>query len=186
MRRVDADHASDAADVAQRHLPDDEAAPVVADEDCLVDLEMGEQADQIAGQMLDVVGFYGLRTVGLALAALIRRNHPDAGLTERLDLVPPRKRDLRPAMAEDDRRRIRLRTRFVIAHANPVGLGELQRRHFHHNRILFYSAAPLISAAGGAKAACSAANSPGSMSQSTWTWGMMLAPAMKPKSSWSR
>ncbi len=77
--RVDADHAGDAIDMAQRHLPDDKAAPVVADEDRLVDLEMIEQADEIAGQVLDVVGFDGFGPVGRAVAALIRRDHPNAG-----------------------------------------------------------------------------------------------------------
>ena len=38
VRGVDADNAGDAIDMPQRHLPDDEAAPVVADEDRLVDL----------------------------------------------------------------------------------------------------------------------------------------------------
>jgi hypothetical protein len=41
--------------MAQRHLPDDEAAPVVTDEDRLVDFEMIEQRDEIAGQMFKVV-----------------------------------------------------------------------------------------------------------------------------------
>jgi hypothetical protein len=55
MRRIHADHAGDAVAMPQRHLPDDEAAPVVADEDRLVDLEMIEQCDEIAGEMLDAV-----------------------------------------------------------------------------------------------------------------------------------
>ena len=73
----------------QRHLPDDEAAPVVADEDRLVDLEMVEQTDEIAGQVLDIVGFDRLGPVGRTIATLIRRNHPNAGLRQRLDLMPP-------------------------------------------------------------------------------------------------
>ena len=133
VRRVDADHAGDAIDVAQRHLPDDEAAPVVADEDRLVDLEMVEQADEIAGQVLHVVVLDRLGPVGRAIAALIRRDHPDAGLAQRLDLVTPGKRDLRPAVAQDDRRLVGLRAGFVVAHANAVRLGELQRRHFNHH-----------------------------------------------------
>ena len=40
----------------QRHRPGDDAAPVVADEDGLLDLQRVEQADEIAGQMMDVVG----------------------------------------------------------------------------------------------------------------------------------
>ena len=131
----------------QRHLPDDKAAPVVADEDRLVDLEMIEQADEIAGQVLDVVGLDRLGPVGRAIAALIRRNHPNAGLAQRLDLVAPGKRDLRPAMAEDDRRRVGFRAGIVVAHANAVGLGELQRRHLDHVRILLVQLAALLRSA---------------------------------------
>ena len=133
VRRIDADHAGDAVDMPQRHLPDDEAAPVVADEDRLVDLEMVEQADQIAGEVLDVVGLDRLGPVGRAIAALIGRDHADAGLAQRLDLVAPGKRDLRPAVAEHDRRRVGFRAGFVVAHANAVRLGELQRRHLYHH-----------------------------------------------------
>ena len=148
MRRVDADHAGDAIEVAQRHLPDDEAAPVVADEDRLVDLEMIEQADEIASQMLDVVVLDRLGPVGRAIAALVRRDHANAGLAQRLDLVTPGERELRPAMAQHHRRRVGLRTGLVIAHANPVRLRELQRRHFDHAILNCpYSAARLRSAA---------------------------------------
>ena len=69
----------DAVEMPQRHLPDDDAAPVVADEDRLLDAEMVEQADEVAGQMLDVVGLDGVRPVGRAIAALVRRDHPEAG-----------------------------------------------------------------------------------------------------------
>ena len=82
VRRVDADNAGDAIDMPQRHLPDDEAAPVVADEDRLLDLQMIEQADEIAGQMLDVIGFDRFRPVGRAITALVRRDHPDAGFAQ--------------------------------------------------------------------------------------------------------
>ncbi len=84
MRRVDADDTGDAIEMPQRHLPDDKAAPVVADENRLVDLKMIEQADEIAGQMLDVVGLDRLGPVGRAIAALVRRDHPDAGLASAL------------------------------------------------------------------------------------------------------
>ena len=148
MRRVDADHAGDAVEMAQRHLPDDEAAPVVADEDRLVDLEMIEQPDEIAGQMLHVVGLDRLGPVGRAIAALVRRDHADAGLAQRLDLVTPGKRHLRPAVAEHHRRRVGLRPRLVVAHANTVRLGELQRRHFDHCKIPIQRA--LVMLGGGA------------------------------------
>jgi hypothetical protein len=125
VRGVDSDHAGDAVDMPQRHLPDDKAAPVVTDEDRLADSKVIEQADEIAGQMLDVVGLDGFGPVGCAVAALIRSDHPNAGIAKCLDLVTPRKRDLRPAVAENNRRRIRFRAGFVVPHTNAVGLGEL-------------------------------------------------------------
>src|SRR5581483_1342214 len=87
MRRVDADHAGNAIGMPQRHLPDDEATPVVADEDRLADLEMIEQADEIAGEMLEIVILDRFGAIGRAIAALVRRDHANAGLRQRLDLV---------------------------------------------------------------------------------------------------
>jgi hypothetical protein len=104
----------------------------VADEDRLVDPEVIDQANEIAGQLLDVVGLDRLGPVGRAITALIRRNHADAGVTQRLDLVAPGKGKLGPAVAKHDRRGVGLRSRFVEAHANAVRPGELQRRHFNH------------------------------------------------------
>src|SRR4030081_2955679 len=120
----------------QRHLPDDKTAPVVADENRLVDFEMVEQADEIAGQMLDVIGLDRFGSVGRAVTALIRRNYPTSGSSQRRDTVTTRKRDLRPAVAENNRRRVGFRACFVIAHANSVRLGELQRRHLYHRRLI--------------------------------------------------
>src|ERR1700733_3719143 len=45
VRRVDADNTGDAVNMSEWHLPDDKSAPVVADENSLVDLEMIHQAD---------------------------------------------------------------------------------------------------------------------------------------------
>src|SRR5258705_13657874 len=98
----------------QRHLPDDETAPVVANEDRLVDFEMIEQPDEITGQVLHVIGLDRLGLVGRAITALIRCNHPDAGLAQRLDLVTPGERDFRPAVAEDDRRPVGVWPRLAI------------------------------------------------------------------------
>jgi len=40
-------------------------------------------------------------------------------------------------VAKNNRRRVGFRAGFVIAHANAVGLGKLQRRHFYHRRLTF-------------------------------------------------
>jgi len=107
------------------------------------------QPDEVAGQMLEVVSLDRLGAVGRAVAALVRRDHPDARFAQRLDLITPGEGEFRPAMAQHQRRLVRLRTRIVVAHANPVRLRELKRRHFNHYGIP-YSAAPLMSEAGGA------------------------------------
>ncbi|MGY4373908.1 hypothetical protein ACVWZ3_001547 [Bradyrhizobium sp. i1.3.6] len=149
MRRVDADHPRNPVDVPQRHLPDDEAAPVVTDEDGLVDLEMIEEPNEVVGQMFDVVGLDRLGPVGRAIAALVRRDHPDAGLAQRLDLVTPGEGEFRPTVAQHHRRLVADRARLVVAHADSVRLHELERWHLNHPQYS-YSAAPLTSAAGGA------------------------------------
>jgi hypothetical protein len=56
----------------------------MADEDRLVDLEMIEQTDEIAGQMLHVVVLDRLGPVARTIAALVRRDDADAGLAHAL------------------------------------------------------------------------------------------------------
>ena len=87
------------------HLPHDERAPVVADEDrrrrSRGDVE---QPEQVGGQVLDAVGL-DLRSVRVecAVAALVGRDHVVAGIGERLDLVSPRVGELGEAVAQHDR-----------------------------------------------------------------------------------
>ena len=59
VRRVDADHGSRAGRVEERHHPGDDPAPVVPDEDGPLDADRVEQADEIARQVMDVVGLHG-------------------------------------------------------------------------------------------------------------------------------
>src|SRR5215469_16230441 len=104
MGRVDTNDPGDAVSMSKRHLPGDKSTPVVTDENGLVDGKMIEQSGEIAGQVLEIVIFDRLGPVGRAIAALVRRDRPNAGLAQRLDLVAPGKRDLRPAVAENKRR----------------------------------------------------------------------------------
>jgi hypothetical protein len=149
VRRIDPDDAGDAGDVAQRHLPDDEAAPIVTDKNSLLDPEMIEQFDEIAGELFDVVGLHRLRSVGLAVAALVGRNHAQARLAEGLDLMTPGIGDLGPAVAEHDRRRIRLRAGLVISHPDAVHASVLKGRHFGHGSLGSQAAAVIWTARGG-------------------------------------
>ena len=73
----------------KRHLPDDEAAPVVADEDGLGDAQVVEQPHQVGRQLLQVVGLHLGRRVGGAETALVGRDHAQPGVGQRADLVAP-------------------------------------------------------------------------------------------------
>jgi hypothetical protein len=86
----------------QRHLPDDQAAPVVAAEHRLVDAQMVQQPDQVAGQVGHVVVLDRLGTVGQAVAALVGHDHPAAGRRQGRDLPAPGIRELGKAVAQHD------------------------------------------------------------------------------------
>ena len=108
MRRVDADDAGRAGRVAQRKAPADDAAPIVADNDRLVDLEMVEQMRDVAGQVFEVVGLNLGRARRRAIAALVGRDDAPARLGESLDLMAPGEGEFRPAVQQDDGRRVGL------------------------------------------------------------------------------
>ena len=63
----------------ERHLPGDDAAPVVADEDGALQAERVEESDEIASEMVDVVVLGRRRRIGLAIAPLVGRDRPVAG-----------------------------------------------------------------------------------------------------------
>ena len=87
----------------QRRLPDDDTAPVMADDRRLLDPERVEQSGEIADEVVDGVRLDRLRRVGLAVAALIRGDGAKAGLRQRPQLVAPRIPDLRKSMAQHHR-----------------------------------------------------------------------------------
>lgn len=89
--------------VEDRHRPRREAAPVVAGEHGALDAESVEQRDEVAGQMLEVVGLDPLGRVAATVATLVGRDHVEAGTGESGDLVAPGVDELREAMAEHDR-----------------------------------------------------------------------------------
>ena len=102
VRRVHADHAGHALGVQHRHRPDHEAAPVVPREDRALDAEHVEQAGEVARQVVDVVGADRLGPIAAAVAALVGRDHAEARADERVELMPPRVRELREAVAQHD------------------------------------------------------------------------------------
>ncbi len=83
--------------------PSDHRAPVVAAEDRLLDAEVVEQAEQVAGEVVDVVVLDRLGSIGLAIAPLVGGEHAlVAGVGERRDLVAPGVGELGEAVGEHD------------------------------------------------------------------------------------
>ena len=128
-RRVHADDAGHPVRMADGHVPDDEAAPVVADEDRLLDALVIEQRHQIGAEVLQRVALDLGRGVGQAVAALVRRDHPAAGVRHRLDLMAPGKGQLRKTVAEDQRYAFTLGTGLVVGHADAVDVCVPDGRH---------------------------------------------------------
>jgi hypothetical protein len=126
--RVDADHGLDAMRSEQRHLPGDDAAPVVSDHDRLLDAERVEQAGEIADQMVNRVCVHRLRSVGVAIAALVRRNGVKSGLRQRPQLMPPRVPELGEAVTEQYREAL---SRLRDVHGDAVGRNGAMRNRRH-------------------------------------------------------
>ena len=61
-----------------------------------------QQADEVAGQCVDVVVLDGLGSAGAAVAALVRGQHVVAGLRENRDLVSPGVRQLGETVGQHD------------------------------------------------------------------------------------
>ncbi len=78
--------------VQQWHLPDHEAAPVVTHEHGPLDVERVEQADQVAGQVEDVVVDDGLGPGAAAVAALVGGDGPEPGGGDGRQLVAASRR----------------------------------------------------------------------------------------------
>ncbi len=99
--RIEADEALGAVRVAEAELPDVVAAPVVADDDGLFEIEGIEEAGDVGADDARAVGG-GIRGgVGAAVAAHVRRDGVEAGIAKGAELVTPGVPELGPAMAED-------------------------------------------------------------------------------------
>ena len=70
-------------------MPCHRGTPVVADPDGALGADVVEQADDVGGQLVDVVGVDRIGTRRTAVAALIGRQHVVAGRGEHRDLVTP-------------------------------------------------------------------------------------------------
>src|SRR6202158_532259 len=88
----------------QRGVPGDRRAPVMTDDDRLLFAKRGDQRDHVADGIEDAVGTDIGRRSGSAETAHIRRNNMETRSRKRRDLMPPRIRQFRPAMAKQHQR----------------------------------------------------------------------------------
>ena len=76
----------------------------MSDPDGPLGADVVEQADDVGGQLVNVVGLDRIRTRRAAVAALIGRQHVVAGLGEDRDLVSPRVGQFGKAVGQDHHR----------------------------------------------------------------------------------
>ena len=91
----------DPVGVQQWRVPHHDGTPVVADPDGALGADVVEQADDVGGQLVDVVGLDRLRTRRAAVAALIGCQHVVAGVGEDRNLVSPRVGQFGKAVGQD-------------------------------------------------------------------------------------
>lgn len=85
----------------QSHIPDDDGAPVVTDEQGVVVTKVIQQCGQIAGEVINIVVRHDVGSATVAVSALIRRNNVIAQVGEHRNLMPPAVGMFWPAVAED-------------------------------------------------------------------------------------
>ena len=61
----------------------------MADDHALVDLQRVEHPDDVLHQLAHLVSLDRLRTIGIAVAALVGRDRAKAGVGERAELMAP-------------------------------------------------------------------------------------------------
>ena len=100
----------------------------MADDHALFDLQRVEHPDDVLHQFAHLVSLYRLRTIGLAVAALVGRDRAKAGVGERAELMAPRVPELRKAVAENHRKAL---ARLDHMHPDAVGVDEFVDQFAH-------------------------------------------------------
>ena len=100
------DHSGEPVRMQQRRRPGHHGAEVVPDDHRPFGADVIEQADDVGGQLDDVVRVDGRRLRRPAVAALIGRQHAVARLGQRRNLVTPGVRQLGEAVGQHHHRRI--------------------------------------------------------------------------------
>src|SRR5208337_4499380 len=103
-RHAEARDGAEAIGTQQGRVPGDRRTPVVPDDGRALGPERIENPDHVAHEMEKRVALDRVRTVGLTIAAHVRRDGSKARFRERLELMAPRVPRLRPAVAEENER----------------------------------------------------------------------------------
>ena len=125
-RRIYADDAADAFLVEQRHIPNDNATPIVPAEHRVVDSIEIQQSGHVVRQMLHVVLIDGRRPARQTKAALIGRQNAVARIRQCRNLMPPGIRKFGKAVAEYDGH-TDFRAGLVNRHIDAIGLDHGRR-----------------------------------------------------------
>jgi hypothetical protein len=129
----------DAPGVAHRRDPRNYSAPIVPDHGSGPFSAGQDQALHVARQQLDAVGPHSERFVREVVAAHVRGHHPEAGLDQRGDLMPPLVPELREAVQEHHGRSLP-RLDVVQPHVPEIGVAV---RQLHPAQRLVGHALPL-------------------------------------------
>ena len=131
VRCVDTDGACDTLRSQHRRMPDDDAAPVMPDEDSGLVPQRIQQTGQVGHQHIHRVGRLVGRTIRTAKSTQIRHDHPISGIRENLDLVFPGIGEFRPPMRQQKRRPI-FRASQVDRQLYTIGLDAGRRGKMAH------------------------------------------------------
>src|SRR4051812_17191215 len=107
MRCIENNKLGDAIRIAGGRPPGDEPAPIVADDGKRPAPERIGQSDDILRQRVEVVGASAFGLVAEMVAALIRHEHPKAGIRQRTDLIAPSPPEFGKAVEQDHERPVR-------------------------------------------------------------------------------
>ncbi len=130
MRRIEDRQPFQPPGMLGRRPPGHRGAPVVTHQAEPVETAGVGQGDHVPGQGVQPVGADALRLVAEIVAPLVRRDHPEPGLGQGPDQLPPAVPELREAVQEDHRRPIgRARLHHMQRHLARLDLPMRQLNH---------------------------------------------------------
>ena len=95
MRNVDRHKAPDQFRVCARQMPSYHAAPIVADDGCILVSKVVNEPDDIIPERIDVVRSYTIRLVAFIISTLVGGDDPVSRFGQLTDLSSPAEPELR-------------------------------------------------------------------------------------------